>query len=189
MSPPKGQNVGQELGLDCQAGVFPLPEHFAEMGGIPVNYNGGVQVESSHAVVPALAGAVADFALTPDAEDVLEEVMILALVQAGAGPALHTCVEEPVDDEEGAFDPSDFSESDGQLVQARIRRELSQQLAGRKDVTGQGGSNPEDVRPVPHDHVLPDFVAGQPDQGLRNASGLEDVQPFRRQVPDAGMKR
>ncbi len=47
--------MGQELGLDCQAGVFPLPEHFAEMGGIPVNYNGGVQVESSHAVVPVLA--------------------------------------------------------------------------------------------------------------------------------------
>ena len=55
MSPPKGQNEGQELGLECQAGVFPLPEHFAEMGGIPVNYNGGVQVESIHAVVPAIA--------------------------------------------------------------------------------------------------------------------------------------
>ena len=69
---------------------------------------------------------------------------------------------------------------------ARIRRELSQQLVGRKDAAGQGSSNPEDVRPVPHDHILPDFVAGQSDQGLRNASGLEDVQPFRRQVPDTG---
>ena len=47
--------MGQELELDCQAGMFPLPEHFAEMGGIPVNYNDGVQVESSHAVVPAIA--------------------------------------------------------------------------------------------------------------------------------------
>ena len=111
--------------------------------------------------------------------------MSLALVQAGVGPALHIGVEEPVDDEEGAFDPSDFSESNSQFVLARIRRELSQQLAGRKDAAGRGGRNPEDGRPVPHDHVLPDSVAGQSDQGLRNASGLEDVQPFRRQVPDA----
>ena len=29
--------MGQELGLDRQAGVFPLSDRFAEMGGIPVN--------------------------------------------------------------------------------------------------------------------------------------------------------
>ena len=44
----------------------------AEMGGIPVNHDGGEQVEAGHAVVLALAGAVADFALAPDAEGVLE---------------------------------------------------------------------------------------------------------------------
>ena len=106
-------------------------------------------------------------------------------VQAGVGQALHVGGEQPVDDEEGAFDPSDFAESDGQIILARIGRELAQQLAGRKGTTGQGGSNPQGVRPVPHDHVLPDFVAGQSDQGFGNASGLEDIQPFRRQVPDA----
>ena len=30
-----GIDVGQELRLDCQAGVFPLSDRFAEMGGIP----------------------------------------------------------------------------------------------------------------------------------------------------------
>ena len=178
-------------GSTGQAGVFPRSDRFAEMGGIPVNDDGGEQVEPCHAVVLAFAGAVADSALAPDAERVLEGVMSLALVQAGVGSALHISVEQPVDDEErsneeGAFDPSDFAESDGQFVLARIGRELSQQLAGWKDATGQGGSNPQDVRPVPHDHVLPDLVAGQSDQGFRNASGLEDMQPFRRQVPDAG---
>ena len=107
-------------------------------------------------------------------------------VQAGVGPALHIGVEQPVDDEERSIGPSDFAESDGQFVLAGIGRELAQQLAGRKDATGQGGSNPQDVRPVPHDHVLQDFVAGQSDQGFGNASGLEDMQPFRRQVPDTG---
>ena len=128
--------MGQELGLDRQAGVFVLSDRFADMGGIPVNDDGG---------------------------------------------------EQPDDDEERSFDPSDFAESDGQFVLARRGRNLSQQLARRKGAAGQGGSNLQDVWPVPHDHVLPDFVAGQSDQGFRNGSGFEDMQPFRRQVPDAAV--
>ena len=58
--------MGQELGLDRQAGVFPRSDRCAEMGGIPVNDDGGEQVEPGHAVVLALARAVADFALAPD---------------------------------------------------------------------------------------------------------------------------
>ena len=80
--------MGQELGLDGQPGVVPLSDRFAEMGGIPVNDDGGEQVEPCHAAVLALAGAVADFALAPDAERVLERVMSIALVQAGVGSAL-----------------------------------------------------------------------------------------------------
>ena len=116
--------MDQELGLDGQPGVFPRSDRFTEMGGIPVDDDGGEQVEPGHAVVLALAGAVADFALAPD----LERVRSPALVQAGVGSALHIGVEQPVDDEERAFDPSDFAESDGQFVLARITRELSQQL-------------------------------------------------------------
>ena len=137
--------MGHELGLDGQAGVFPLSDRFAEMGGIPVNDYGGEQVEPGHAVVLALAGAVADFAMAPDPERVLECVMSLALVQTGVGSVLHIGVEQLADDEERSFDPSDFAESDGQFVLARIGRELSQQLARRKGATSQGGSNPQHV--------------------------------------------
>ena len=76
--------MGQELGLDGQPDVFPLSDRFSEMGGIPVNDDGGEQVEP----VLALAGAVADFALASDPERILERVMSLALVQAGVGSAL-----------------------------------------------------------------------------------------------------
>ena len=141
--------MGQELGLERQVGVFPLSDRFAEMGGILVNDDGGEQVEPGHTVVLALARAVADFALASDPKCVLERVMRLALVQAGVGSALHIGIEQPVDDEERSFDPFDFAESDGQFVLTRIGRELSQQLARRKGVAGQGGSNPQDVWPAP----------------------------------------
>ena len=55
MGPPKRCDVGQEFGLDGQPGVFPLSDYFAEMSGIPVNDDGGEQVEPGHAVVLALA--------------------------------------------------------------------------------------------------------------------------------------
>jgi|GEM_PF-3959958 len=47
--------MGQELGLDRQPGVFPLSDCISEMGGIPVNDDGGEQVGPSHAAVLALA--------------------------------------------------------------------------------------------------------------------------------------
>ena len=69
--------MGQDLGLDGHAGVFPLSDRFVEMGGIPVNDDGREEVELGHAVMLALAGAVADLALASDPERVLERVMSL----------------------------------------------------------------------------------------------------------------
>ena len=130
--------MGQELGLDRQPDVFQLSDRFAEMGGIPVNDDGGEQGEPGHAVVLALTRAVADFAPAPNPEGVLERVMSLALDSSG------WCWPDAAErsNEERAFDPSDFAESDGQFVLARIGRELSQRLARRKDAASQGWQQP-----------------------------------------------
>ena len=47
--------MGQEFGLNGQAGVFPLSARTIEMGSIPVNDDVGQQVEPGLAAVPALA--------------------------------------------------------------------------------------------------------------------------------------
>ena len=151
--------MGQELGLDGQPGVFPLYDRCAEMGGIPVNDDGGEQVEPGHAVVLSLAGAVADFALAPDAECVLKGVMSLAIVHCATRGAVRNgsrlshiqLAPFPL-----ASDPAPYRNRpheeriDGRFVLERIVPELSQQQARRKDDTGEGGSNPQDVRPVAH---------------------------------------
>ena len=128
--------MGHQLGVDRQAVVLPLSDRFAEMHSIPVDYDGGEQVQPSHAIMLSFAGAVADFALAADAKRVLERVMSLSLVQTCAGSALHIGARQPVHDEQRSFYPSDFAESDGQFVLTGIGRELSQQLAGRKDAAG-----------------------------------------------------
>jgi len=53
------------------------------MVGIPVHDDGWEEVEAGYAVVLVLAGLVADFALVPDAEGVLEDVVGLTLVEDG----------------------------------------------------------------------------------------------------------
>ncbi len=77
--------MGLKLGRNGQAGMFPLSNRFVEMGGIPVDDDGGKEVESGHAVVLAFAGAVADFAPASYPQRILEGVACLALVQAGVG--------------------------------------------------------------------------------------------------------
>ena len=52
------------------------------MLGVPVDYDGGEQVETGHAVVLTLGGAIPDFTLSPDAQGVFQGVMGLTLVQA-----------------------------------------------------------------------------------------------------------
>ena len=69
------------------------------MFGVPVNDNGGKEVEASHAEMLPLGSTVADFTLPPDTQGVLEGVVRLALVQPDLGAALHIGVEQPVYDE------------------------------------------------------------------------------------------
>ena len=111
----------EQSGVAIQPGPLPCGDSLTEMLGVPVDDDGGEQIETSHAVVLPLGGTVADFALAPDAQGVFQGVMGLALVQSDLGPALHVSVEEPFDDEEGPLDAADFAERDGQLVLAWIR--------------------------------------------------------------------
>ena len=62
--------MDQELGLDGQAGEFPLSDRFTKLGGIPVNIDSGELVEPGYPVVLAVARVVVDFALASDTEGV-----------------------------------------------------------------------------------------------------------------------
>ena len=65
-----------------------------------------------------------------EVDGALEGVVRLALVQADLDAASHPGVGGPVDHEQGAFDAADLSQGGRQLVLARVRGELAQDLAG-----------------------------------------------------------
>jgi hypothetical protein len=92
---------------------------------VPVYDDGSEEVEACHAEVLTLSGAVADFALATDALVIFQCVMCLAFVQTDLGAALHIGVDQPVDDEQRSFYPSDFFEGFGQLMLAGIGCEFA----------------------------------------------------------------
>ena len=106
----------QQSGVTIQPRPLPRGHGLAEVLGVPVDDDGGEQVETGHAIVLPLGGTVADFALPPDAQGVFKGVMGLTLVQADLGPALHVCVEQPFDDEERTLDAANFAQRQGQLA-------------------------------------------------------------------------
>ena len=159
MRPSEGRGVRQKIGWAIQSLAFSVVDGLAEVFGVPVDDDGGEQIEADHAEVLAFGGAVADFTLAADAQGVFQGMMGLTLVQAYLGTALHIGIEHPVDDEECPFYPSDFFESFGQRMLAGVGREFAQQLAGRHDARDHCGGAAQDVWPVGGDDALADFAA------------------------------
>lgn len=87
---------------------------------VPVNDDGGQQVQPSHPVVLALSGAVPDFTLTANPQGVFQSVMGLAFVQPDLSTTLHIRIEQPFGDEQCSFDLATFTKGKGQLMLARV---------------------------------------------------------------------
>jgi hypothetical protein len=118
--------------------AFAAFDGLSEVLCVPVDNDCGEQIESRDAEVLAFGGAIADFALSTDAQRVLEGMMRLALIQADLGAALHVGIERPFEDEQRPFNPSDFLEGFGEGVLAGICCELTQQLTGWHDARDHG---------------------------------------------------
>ena len=128
MCPSERRDVRQELRGNAESVALALRDSMVEMKHVPVNHDGGKEVQAGDAKVLAFGGAVANFALTADAQGVLERVVRFALVEPALGPTLQFGVEQPVDDEERPFDPPDLAQRQGKTVLARIGGELPQEL-------------------------------------------------------------
>ena len=87
-----------------------------EMLGVPINDDRGEQIEAGHAEVLPFGGSVADFALAADAQGVFQGVVCFTLVQTDLRTALHVRIEQPFDDEERPFHPSDFAQGHRQFM-------------------------------------------------------------------------
>ena len=70
MRSSEGRDVGEQVWLTVEAFAFSTGDGLTEVLGVPVDDDGGKQIETCHAEVLALGGAVTDFALASDAQGV-----------------------------------------------------------------------------------------------------------------------
>ena len=109
--------------------------------------------------------------------------MGLALVETNLGAALHVSIKQSIDDEKRAFDATDFTQGKCKLMLAWTGCKLLEQLTGWHDARRHCGHGPQDTRPILDDETLFDFAADKAAQLLRRCGRIEEVQPFRRQIP------
>ena len=79
MRPSERRDGRQELRGNTESVALALRDCMAEVKGVPIDDDDGKEVQAGYAEVLAFGGAVADFALTADAQGVLERVVRFAL--------------------------------------------------------------------------------------------------------------
>lgn len=140
------------MGEKMVGGIQPFAssgfDGMTEVQGVPVDDDGGEQVESGDPVVLTLGGAVADLALAADAQGILQCMVRFAFVEADLRSALHAGIEYPFDDEQRPLDPTNLAQCGCQIVLARIGGELAQDAARRNLPRAHGGRAAEQVGPV-----------------------------------------
>ena len=158
----------------------------SELIRVPVDDDCRKEIEPGDTEVLGLACPIAYFSLTTDPQGTLEGMVCLALVQADIGSSLHVDIQQPVDDEQRPFDPSDLPESDGQVVLPRKCCELPQELAWRHHPRGHRGHAAQDIGPVGDDRVFPYPVTDQPFQISWDTLRTEYMKSLGRKVTNAG---
>ena len=106
----------QEFGRTVESSFSPLSDSHPKLLGVPIDDDGGQQVQTRDAEVLTFSGAIADFALPPDPQCALQSMVGLAFVETYLGAALHLGIEQPFDDKQCPFDPPDFAQRKCQVV-------------------------------------------------------------------------
>ena len=91
---------------------------------VPIDDDGGEQVQTSHAVVLTLGGFIAGSALTTNAQGIFQTAVRHPLIQNNIGTSLHTGMKQPVDNEHRTLCASNFPECQGEFVFIRFWCEL-----------------------------------------------------------------
>ncbi len=141
--------------------VFPLRNRDAKLPGIPVDDDGGQQIEACDPKVLTFCGSISDFSLPPDPQGILQGVMRLTLVETDLGASLHVCVEQPFDDEQCALDAPNFSQRNGQIMLPWPRCQFFQELTRLHPARKHRRNAAQNIRPVGYDCAFANAVTYQ----------------------------
>lgn len=85
----------------------------------------------------------------------------LSLVKTDLSTPLHVRIRDPLNNEKGPFNTTNFTKRNCKVVLSWVRSELAQELAGPDFASGHRRGTTENIRPVRNDKILPGFSAYQ----------------------------
>ncbi len=91
--------MGEKIGRRRLASLGHATDDLAETPCVPIDDDGGQEIEAGNSMLLPLGGAVTDFAAPVEADGALQRMVRLALVQAHLGPALQVAIAQPVEHE------------------------------------------------------------------------------------------
>jgi len=175
MCPSEGRDVGEEIRWCIQPGLFPLRRREAELLGIPIDYDGGEQVEPCDAKMLAFCGSIPDFSLTADPQGAFQSMVRFTLVEANLCASLHVRIEQPPDYEQRPLDTPDFAKGDGQVMLSWPCCQFLQKLTGLHPAREHCRNTAQHIWPVGDDGIFPDFVTHQAFQHMRDIAAIKDM--------------
>ncbi len=105
--------------------------------------------QPGYSEVLALGCSITDFTLATNAQGVFQRMLLrIALIQADSGTALHISIQQPIDDEQGPFDPADFAQCDRKFMLSGIGCKFPQELAWRHRAHHHGCRAAQYICPV-----------------------------------------
>ena len=179
----------QEFGRTVESSFSPLSDSHPKLLGVPIDDDGGQQVQTRDAEVLTFSGAIADFALPPDPQCALQSMVGLAFVETYLGAALHLGIEQPFDDKQCPFDPPDFAQRKCQVVLSRSRRQFLEERTGLHPAGEHGCNAAQNIWPIGDDGGFADAVARQALQFFWDSLRVKDMQPLGGEVADAGVEQ
>lgn len=126
MLPAQRGDMGEQGIGDVDAALAQVAGGAVEINGVPQDDGRDDEVKTGCPVPLVLKDAVAQFAEPIEEDGAGECVAGLAFVEVGIGAAMQICVIEPVEHEQGAFDPPDLAQGAGDRILAWIASELAQ---------------------------------------------------------------
>ena len=118
-------------------------------------------MEPSDSVLLPLRRAIANFPLPPGTERIFERMVGHSLVNTDLSTPLHVRIQDPLNNEKGPFNTTNFTKRNCKVVLSWVRSELAQELAGPDFASGHRRGTTENIRPVRNDKILPGFSTYQ----------------------------
>lgn len=117
-----------------------------------------------------------------EVDRVFQGVVSFTFVQTDLGATLQGKIEQPIEGEQRAFDPSDLPPCPSKRVPPRVSGQLSEILAGNNDTGSHRRSGPKHVRPAIRDEFFversSDEISNRVRRRRRRRRRIEGIEPI-----------